>query len=378
MLTTSEITPESAWLTKRGEFLTGTDAAAICRISPWTSPFEIWARKTGLLRQEPLDSEAAYWGLQFEGPIMDAFRRRTGRISSGTAGVWRELLGDGDAPQVLELDHEEIVDGHLLKSKKVMLVGHELDFIACSPDFVLANYTYHGEIATWATRPHYNFDGPGMGDVKTTSARAQHYWTAEGWEERLRERPSSDLQEHMLTEVDLEGNWMPPDVWIQMQHNMGVSGLSWGSVPVLFGGQLLDVRDIARDGTALRLITDELCSFHTMYLEADTGEHPPMVGLDSERDMVKNLYPGVAEAQEVTLTYEHTEMEARKRGLGKQIRLLIKEQGVIKDELAAAMGEAAIGHLPGSEYYLKRSHRFRGPSKPVEYVETRSMKAKRS
>ena len=370
------VAPESPWLSIRREYLTGTDAAAICKISPWKSPFEVWAEKRGLVPAEPFDSEAGYWGRELETPIMRSYRRRTARICNNSEDVWRQLL-DGHA-DVRTFRHVEEIDGQEVETEKTMLFSKELEFCACTPDFGIANYTYNPEIKDWGKRPNFSreAEGPGMGDVKTTSARAKRYWTKEGWEERLAERPDSDLNGALL-KLDLGGHWMPPDVYLQLMFNMWIAGLEWGSIAALFGGQSSDALDVLRDDVIVELMLCEIVSFHTLYFCSDDEEaHPPMVGLDGESELLKSLYGKVEEGREVTLGSAYADLESEKRQIGSEILTLQKEQKRITNELKAAMGEASVAHLEGSDRMLRRSNRHRGPSEGYDYIELRSVKVK--
>lgn len=65
------------WLKKRKTGIGGSDAAAVCGISPYRSPMEVWMDKTDRLPPQE-ENELFYWGHTLEPVIRDEFVRRTG------------------------------------------------------------------------------------------------------------------------------------------------------------------------------------------------------------------------------------------------------------------------------------------------------------
>lgn len=64
-----------AWLAARRTGLGGSDIAAICGLSRWRSPLEVWLSKMDLLPQRE-ESEAMRWGHALEEPIRREVARR--------------------------------------------------------------------------------------------------------------------------------------------------------------------------------------------------------------------------------------------------------------------------------------------------------------
>jgi putative phage-type endonuclease len=65
------------WLEYRRKGIGGSDVAAVCGLSKWKSPVEVWLDKTGQIEPEPA-GEAAYWGTLMEPVIREEFTDRTG------------------------------------------------------------------------------------------------------------------------------------------------------------------------------------------------------------------------------------------------------------------------------------------------------------
>lgn len=60
---------------KRPEWVGGSDVAPILGLSPWTSPFAVWEKKTGR-RGEEDQNEAMLWGVVLEDVVAKEFARR--------------------------------------------------------------------------------------------------------------------------------------------------------------------------------------------------------------------------------------------------------------------------------------------------------------
>lgn len=66
------------WLACRKRGITGTDVAAICGLSRWKAPIDVWLDKTG--RSEPFpDNPRMYWGRRLEAEVAGWYEERTGR-----------------------------------------------------------------------------------------------------------------------------------------------------------------------------------------------------------------------------------------------------------------------------------------------------------
>lgn len=61
------------WHEFRSKGIGGSDVAVICNLSPWQSPFALWAKKTGRFQDETQTSEAMEWGTRLESVILDKF-----------------------------------------------------------------------------------------------------------------------------------------------------------------------------------------------------------------------------------------------------------------------------------------------------------------
>jgi len=74
---TFEVVPyddRAEWLTARRSGLGASDIAGVLGISPWTTPFQVWASKVGEI-PEDRDDESMRWGQILEGVILDEWEK---------------------------------------------------------------------------------------------------------------------------------------------------------------------------------------------------------------------------------------------------------------------------------------------------------------
>ena len=79
-ISTSDLTPvhgSPAWIKERATYIGGTDISAIIGVNPYSSPWEVYCRKLGLLPQEPMN-QAMKRGVKFEAPLCGWFAEETG------------------------------------------------------------------------------------------------------------------------------------------------------------------------------------------------------------------------------------------------------------------------------------------------------------
>lgn len=84
--------PRDEWLRYRRAGIGSSDASAVVGVNQWTSPYEVWAEKRGLLPEEP-DNDAMELGRLFEPLIADRWSRKRG-ITIRRAG----LMGSRERP----------------------------------------------------------------------------------------------------------------------------------------------------------------------------------------------------------------------------------------------------------------------------------------
>ncbi len=78
------------WLKLRREGIGGSDVAAVVGLSPWNTPFGVWADKTGAL-DDIDESEPMLWGRLLEDAVMDEWGRRSGLSTIHRGGLFRRV-----------------------------------------------------------------------------------------------------------------------------------------------------------------------------------------------------------------------------------------------------------------------------------------------
>jgi putative phage-type endonuclease len=84
--------PRDEWHAIRRTGIGGSDIAAICGLNPWTSPLEVWLKKTGQTvppREDAILNEAALMGHALEPVIATRFTAITGLIANENPGTLR-------------------------------------------------------------------------------------------------------------------------------------------------------------------------------------------------------------------------------------------------------------------------------------------------
>lgn len=77
------------WHALRKTGIGGSDVAAITNCNPWTSPFTLWAKKTGRIEDSVGSSEAAEWGTRLEPVVIDKFEQEhPDLIVHRNVGTW--------------------------------------------------------------------------------------------------------------------------------------------------------------------------------------------------------------------------------------------------------------------------------------------------
>jgi putative phage-type endonuclease len=66
------------WLAKRSKGIGGSDAAAICGVSPYKTPLMVWEEKRGLLKEQQ-DNDAMFWGRTLEPIVRQRYSDVTGQ-----------------------------------------------------------------------------------------------------------------------------------------------------------------------------------------------------------------------------------------------------------------------------------------------------------
>jgi len=138
---------------------------------------------------------------------------------------------------------------------------------------------------------------------------------------------------------------------IQLQHQLAVSGAKWGTLCCLIGGQSFAWFDIERnDAFIAALIARE-----QEFWDCVQRDVPPAIdGSESTSEALKKLYPKDS-GESIFLTGEFCEYDDELSGVKATIKQLNDRETWLKNQFAAAIGEASEAVLPNGVRYTHRS-----------------------
>ena len=226
---TTELTHDE-WLNLRKTGIGGSDAGTILGVNPYSSPYALWADKTGLVENVFKGNAATEWGNRLERTVAEAFAEQ-----SGCAVVeWPVMLQGRNTWELANVD-----------------------FFIVEPSEV----TPAGQVTSVDSEPN-NISA--ILECKTTGIVGKG--NAKGW----------------------DNNQVPASYYWQGAHYAMVTGISQVYFACLIGGQGIVVR--SRDYTAECLAG--LRDAETFFWELVEKKSPPdFTGADAEFEVLKSLYP---------------------------------------------------------------------------------------
>lgn len=135
----------------------------------------------------------------------------------------------------------------------------------------------------------------------------------------------------------------PIDYKVQLQHEMAVSNLAWGSFAVLIWGKGVRWFDVDRNDNFIEALTDTERDF---WRRVEKGDPPPVDGSESTTEALKRLYPkdkGTAidlPADAAALIRELHKLKAEKKATEGRVALL-------ENTIKKAIGDASEARLNG-------------------------------
>lgn len=244
--------------------------------------------------------------------------------------LWSEKTGLVDAPDLSEIEFVEW--GNILEpaiaSKYEIVTGRKL--LDPGRFAIRTSTAYPHMLCTLdriidATNEKY---GTGQGDlsIKNTGAYKRKDWEDEP----------------------------PLPYQVQLQHEMCVTGLQWGSFAVLIGGNHFAWCDVPRNERFISYLIEREAEFWDRVMR---GDPPPADASDSTKECLLRLYPKDT-GESRALPLEASEWMERRRALKSDEKRIQEELQAIDNSIKAAIGEASIGLLPdGSGFSWKAQTR---------------------
>lgn len=141
----------------------------------------------------------------------------------------------------------------------------------------------------------------------------------------------------------------------QIQTQILVAGADVASAAVLIGGQKFRWFDIERDDAMIREIIEITRDFQR---RLDLKDPPPPTGDDSSMDALRAMFPQEYEGKRIELPDAAQALDERIAELGSVASAAEKERGLLKQQLAAMIGDAEEAYLPnGVKWSWKTTER---------------------
>lgn len=226
------------WLDFRRTHVGGSDVAAIMGLSPWRTPYQVWAEKVGLVEPEDIgDRPRVEWGTRLEADIAAKFAE--------------SHLDSGDRFLALRRPEPGTVE---------VLVDDDRPWAMATLDGVASfDVTVEG--------PEGEYDS--YNDYAVFEAKTAHFPTARDWGESG--SGAKGVPAHYLCQVD---------------HYLSVTGWERAYVAVLIDGW--DYREyvVERDEDDIRAVTEAVDRFWHDFVEA--GVAPEVTAEDEDAVLAAN------------------------------------------------------------------------------------------
>lgn len=278
------------WWEGRRAGIGSSDAAQVLGVSKWGNPLTLYHEKKNPQPLSKGQTEFQTWGLLLEPVIAQRFAEEAKRLVVPPA----ILLG-------ADLGHK--------KARFTLLRDETEPRLVASPDAV----QWKPEEAELGLR------AAGVCEIKNASIYVRDEW----------------------------GDEPPLEYQVQLQHQLMVTGLQWGSIVALVGGTYFVYADIPRDEEfigALRKAEDEFL------WRLDNDAPPPVDGTDATKALLKKLYPKdtgeVIELKPDVIDWSAQLVEAKAK-----IKHWEKQKQEAENHIIAAIGDATMGLLPNGDVF---------------------------
>jgi putative phage-type endonuclease len=287
-----ECKTEEAWLTERDNGIGASEVAVLLGLSEWSSPFHLWAQKTGRITKGESDAEHLEYGRFMEDGAAKRYAYRTGR-------TLRDL------------------------GRFTILRSKRWPFLFATLDRIIEGPAPEGSVESqfYPTEPW--MVGPGCCEIKNPIIHGYRAWD--------------------------EG--VPLHYQAQLQAQLAVTGFRWGS----FGASMPDGKFLAIDQERhddFIAVAVEKCAAFMECVKNDTW--PPVDGSDWTKQALKAMYP-LDTGEDVDLPPEAAEWDKELREAKAQIKLAKEHEDLMSNKLRAAIGEHTIGRLPNGDCYTNRA-----------------------
>ena len=146
---------------------------------------------------------------------------------------------------------------------------------------------------------------------------------------------------------DWEGD-TPLKVQIQLQHQLAVTGMPWGTLCALIGGNRMIWYDMDRNQRFIDAMIEKERDFWAL---VKSNTPPPPDGSIATAETLKRLYPLGTEGEIIALPVDATSWDAKLEAAKQRIKFWETDKRKLENQFRAAMGTATLGVLPGGGGY---------------------------
>ena len=300
------------WWDRRSSAIGASEAAAICGLSRWQQPLDVYKRKLGQEKQPDITGDMAR-GHLFEPTVLEWYENKAG----GTLY---------DPP---------------------MLIHPEHDFMCATPDALWSGSSLEeiqileGHDKKWSWNLSYI-----PVEAKTTGKKED--WGPEGTDD------------------------VPQEYIMQAQQQMAVTGSKSCDMPVLFNNFKFRLYVIPRNDDLINMIIE--CGKEMMDRVKNNDPPEPNWSHPRTYELIRQIH-GVTDGN-VQLSPETTELWIEAERLSKQAAKLKKDAEKCKAQVLYDMGDNGIGHLSDGRHLIrKKVKREAKEVRAMEYVTLRCKKS---
>jgi len=156
-----------------------------------------------------------------------------------------------------------------------------------------------------------------------------------------------------------ERDWadgVPREVWVQVQHQLCVSGAAWAVVAVLIGGNDPRHYEVDRDDAFIAELVSACTAFWRMVQD---GEQPTDVG-PGDADVIKTLYPEPTPGANVPLPLEAAAWDGELLAVNDELKAGKERKAELENRIKLAIGHAEAGTCSDGTTYTFKSQARKG------------------
>ncbi|MFW6121088.1 MAG: YqaJ viral recombinase family protein [Petrotogales bacterium] len=293
------------WHKERDKGLGGSDCAAALGQNRWKSPYTLWLEKTGRIERFKGNRKTEI-GLEVEEAIFQMTKKRLGSEF--------ELDENGN----LILTHDKAFDKAKEKlNQKGLDVLHNNQFFRSDKyPWMIGNIDgdiYDPETESW-----------GVLEIKFTSPFLKKEW---------------------------EGEEIPQEYILQLQHYFIVTERDWGFLAVLIGNEDFILKRVERDEELCQMIIDGEKDFW----DCVVNKTPPAIdGAENTKESLKELYPAEStEPDAIRLPEDAKNLCQTREEIRQQIKELDEMKTEVENKIKDLLGEHEVGLVDDWEVHWK-------------------------